>query len=98
MKKKITKAESTYDLFIKDPAQKELLDAEYKELLISEMLLAALENDERSVRELAKAAGVSPTIIQELKTSKRPNITLSTFTKVVDVLGYNISIAPKPKF
>jgi hypothetical protein len=49
----------------------ELFEQEYQELLISELLIAAMEKDDLSVRRLAKAAGVSPTIIQELKSGKR---------------------------
>ena len=58
------------------------------------MLIAAMEQDELSVRELAKAAGVSPTIIQELKTGKRKNITMETFSKVLHAIGYEVSIRP----
>lgn len=91
MRKKI---ESTYEEAIKDKKRKANIDREYKELLISEMLIAAMEQDETSVRELAKAAGVSPTIIQELKTGKRKNITMETFSKVLHAIGYEVSIRP----
>ena len=62
------KAKSTYEEFVEDDKQKAFLDMEYKELLISELLIAAMEQDHLSVRKLALAAGVSPTIIQGLKT------------------------------
>lgn len=91
MKKKI---ESTYDEAIKDKKRKGNIDREYQELLISEMLIAAMEQDEASVRQLAKAAGVSPTIIQEIKTGKRKNITMETFSKVLHAIGYEVSIRP----
>ena len=91
MRKKI---ESTYEKAIKDKKRKANIDREYKELLISEMLIAAMEQDEASVRKLAKAAGVSPTIIQELKTGKRKNITMETFSKVLNAIGYEVSIKP----
>ena len=91
MRKKI---ESTYEEAIKDKKRKANIDREYQELLISEMLIAAMEQDETSVRELAKAAGVSPTIIQELKTGKRKNITMETFSKVLSAIGYEVSIRP----
>ena len=57
------KAKSTYEEFIEDDKQKALLDKEYKELLVSELLMAAMEHDHISVRKLASASGVSPTII-----------------------------------
>jgi Helix-turn-helix. len=91
MRKKI---ESTYEEAIKDKKRKANIDREYREILISEMLIAAMEQDETSVRQLAKAAGVSPTIIQELKTGKRKNITMETFSKVIHAIGYEVSIRP----
>lgn len=51
--KKQTK--STYDTFIEDEKQKSLLDKEYRELLITDVILAAVEEDYLSVRKLANA-------------------------------------------
>lgn len=93
--KKITK--SSYEELIENPKQKKLLDKEYNELLISELIIAVMKQDELSVRRLAKDAGVSPTIIQELKTGKRSNITLNTFSRVLNALGYQISFEPLHK-
>jgi transcriptional regulator with XRE-family HTH domain len=95
MKKKI---KSTYEEFIEDDQQKAFLDMEYKELLISELLIAAMEQDHISVRKLAMAAGVSPTIIQGLKSGSKTNITIDTLSKILDVIGYQITFIPKYKF
>jgi DNA-binding Xre family transcriptional regulator len=92
MKKKI---KSTYDEFIKNKKQKRLLDKEYRALLISELLLAAMEEDHISVRKLALEAKVSPTIIQSLKTGKKTNITIDTLSRILDVIGYQIILIPK---
>lgn len=86
---------STYERFISNPERKLLFDKEYQELLISELLTTAMKKDDVSVRELAAEAGVSPTIIQELRSGKRKNITLATFNRVINAIGYEISIAPK---
>jgi DNA-binding Xre family transcriptional regulator len=91
MKKKI---KSTYDQIIQDKKRKKNIDKEYRELLISEILLAAMAKDSVSVRTLAKEAGVSPTIIQELKTGKRTNITLDTFNRVLNAIGYQVTFEP----
>jgi transcriptional regulator with XRE-family HTH domain len=89
------KAKSTYDEFIEDDEQKDLLDKEYKELLLSELLIAAMEHDHISVRKLASAAGVSPTIIQGLRSGSRANITVDTLSKILDAVGYQIIFTPK---
>lgn len=86
---------STYEEFIEDEEQKALLDKEYQELLISELLLAAMKEDQISVRKLAAAAGVSPTIIQGLRSGKQTNITIDTLSKILDAIGYQIAFEPK---
>jgi len=92
MKKKVT---STYEEFIEDPTQKELLDKEYSDLLVSELLLALMDEDNISVRKLALKAGVSPTIIQALRSGKKTNVAMGTFAKILDAVGYEIVLLPK---
>jgi len=47
--------------------------------------------------KILSIADVSPTIIQELKTGKRSNITLETFNKVLNAIGYKVSFEPLRK-
>ena len=89
------KTKSTYEEFIENKKQKKLLDKEYKELLISELLLASMEEDRISVRKLAAEADVSPTIIQSLRSGKKTNINLDTLSRILDVIGYQIILVPK---
>ncbi|MGE5196572.1 MAG: helix-turn-helix domain-containing protein [Anaerolineae bacterium] len=89
------KTKSTYERFIENKKQKRLLDKEYRELLISELLLAAMREDHISVRKLAAEADVSPTIIQSLKSGKKTNITIDTLSRILDVIGYQIILFPK---
>lgn len=57
--KKIVK--SSYDELMDDSKRKERFEREYKELLLSELILAIIKKDNASARALAKAAGVSLT-------------------------------------
>ena len=91
------KHKSTYEAFTEDVEQKDLLDKEYRELLISELLLAAMEEDHISVRKLAQAAGVSPTVIQSLRSGSKTNITIDTLSRILDAIGYQISFIPKDR-
>lgn len=91
------KAKSTYEEFIEDNEQKILLDKEYEELLLSELLMAVMEHDHISVRKLTFAAGVSPTIIQSLKSGSKTNITIDTLSKILDAIGYQIVFKLKTK-
>lgn len=91
--KKVTKKKklSTYEEMILNPKVKKDLDTGYKELVISELVLALMQEDNVSVPMLAKEAGLSPTTIQELKTkNKLPN--MKTFFKIMSHFNLKVSI------
>jgi len=85
--------ETTFDKFINnDPKEKELFDKEYNDFLLSEFVLEKMEAENISVRTLAKKAGVSPTIIQKIRSKNADRINFRTFTNVLNTLGYRINI------
>jgi len=59
------KIKSTYDEHIESLSPKRLKKFKegYKDFALSELILAIMEQDEISVRKLAKIAGVSPTVV-----------------------------------
>jgi len=87
------KTKSTVEEFIESltPKQKKEFDEGYKDFLISEMILAAMEEDSISVRALAKQAGVSPTIVQGVRSGERKNVSLKSVLKILKALGYNLA-------
>lgn len=95
-KKKDTmkKISSSYDEFIQSLTDKERQDFEkgYKEFLLSELLIAIMQENEISVRKLAKEAELSPTVVQELRSGKKQNITLQSFMNILDSLGYSLVV------
>ena len=85
--------ETTFDKFItNDPEQKALFEKEYNAFLLSEFVLEKMEEEKISVRALAKKAGVSPTVIQKIRSKEAERINFRTFTNVLNTLGYRISI------
>jgi DNA-binding Xre family transcriptional regulator len=84
--------ETTFDKFItNNPKRKEEFDKEYYAFLLSEFLLEKMEAEQISVRTLAKKAGVSPTVIQKIRTKNPEKINFRTFTNVLYSLGYRIN-------
>jgi DNA-binding Xre family transcriptional regulator len=83
---------STYDEFISDPKRKEDFDREYSDFMLSEFILEKMEDEQISIRALAKKAGVSPTIIQKLRSNNADRINYRTFANVLYSLGYKINI------
>jgi hypothetical protein len=88
------KIKSTVDNFKASLNQKEkrAFDEEYKELLLSEMILAAMEEDHVSVRRLAKLANVSPTIVQSMRSGIKKDFNMGSFFKVLNGLGFKVFI------
>jgi len=83
---------STFEREMKNPSFNKAFKESYKKLLFSEFLIALMENDEQSVRSLAKEAGLSPTIIQDLRSGKQHDIRMSNFLKIAHTFGYKVFI------
>lgn len=86
--------ESTFDKFItNNPKQKSKFEKEYNDFLLSEFILEKMEEENISVRELAKKADVSPTVIQKMRKSETAEkISYSTLIAVINSLGYKLNI------
>jgi len=85
--------ETTFDKYIKtNPHEREKFDREYADFLLSEFVLEKMEQEQISVRALAKKAGVSPTIIQKIRSKDAEKINYRTFSSVLNSLGYKINI------
>lgn len=86
------KKQSTYQALLNSmsPKEKRSFEQEYHDTLLSEMLIAAMQQDNISVRKLAKAAGVSPTIIQGIRSGARSNVSAQSLFKILNGLGYNL--------
>jgi DNA-binding Xre family transcriptional regulator len=82
----------TYDQLMKDPKRRRKFEEEYQQLVLVEILIPILEKSQIPVRALAKIAGVSPTIIQDIKSGKKEGISYPTFLSILEALGYRAKI------
>ncbi len=85
----------TKDLYeggIKDKKFKALLEKEYKEFLLSELLISLMEEDKISVRILAKELDISAGTIQRIRSGKE-KIKFETFLKLKDYFGLKVKIS-----
>ena len=85
------KMKSTSEKFMESLTPKQLkeFNEEYKSFALSELILALMEQDEISVRKLAKIAGVSPTIVQEMRSGLKKNYSMESFYKILKTLGFD---------
>ncbi len=79
---------STYERKMKDAKFKKAYHASYKELLFSELMISIMEEDEKSIRDLAKEAHISASVIQDLRSGKQHDIKVSNLIKLARVFGY----------
>lgn len=90
----MTKKITTYDRFMEslNPEERRDYEKEYRNLLFSELLISLMQDDEISVRKLADLAGISPTVIQSIRSGKKKNITIETLIRLIDAFGYSLII------
>jgi DNA-binding Xre family transcriptional regulator len=81
---------STFEREMKNSRFKKDFDKIYKEFLLSELLVAIMDEDDISVRGLAKEIGLSPTIIQKIRTGKQEDLNISNFVNIVNFCGYKL--------
>jgi DNA-binding Xre family transcriptional regulator len=86
----MTKVLSTFEREMKDPAFEAAFEDSYQELLLSELIIEMMEKNHKSVRTLAKAVGLSPTVIQNLRSGKQEDIKMSNFINISHACGYQI--------
>ena len=90
-KNKKKEPKSTFDRLMQDPKWKAGFEKGYEKFLVSEFLIEAMEENKISVRKLAKEAGVSPTIIQNMRSGKSSNISINTLAPILSALHYRIA-------
>ena len=86
------KSESTFDRLMKNDKRRKLFEEKYARFAMWETVRQLMEEAKISVRELAKAMGVSPTVVQDLRSGKRKNITLKNLLGLVSAVGGELHI------
>jgi DNA-binding Xre family transcriptional regulator len=91
MKKK-SKQLSTFEREMQDAKFRAAFEKEYQEFALQELLASMSEDDEKSVRVLAKEAGLHPNAIQNLRSGKTTDIKLTSFLKIARAHGYELEL------
>lgn len=83
------KVKSTVDQLIDSmgPKEKKEFEEELKDFALSELIIALMEQDDVSVRKLAKLAGVSPTVVQAMRSGAAKDFSMQSFFKILKGLG-----------
>ena len=86
----MSKPLSTYERKMKDAKFRKAYQEGYKELLFSELMISIMEEDDKSVRQLAEEADLSPSVIQDLRSGKQHDIKVSNLIKIAHAFGYEV--------
>ena len=89
---KPTKQASTFDRIMKDPRRRRRFEGKYRSFVLSEIIHGLMEQEGKSVRELAREVGISPTVIQDIRSGGRTNVTLRNFLGIVSALGGQVAV------
>jgi DNA-binding Xre family transcriptional regulator len=92
---KTRKPTSTVARWMQKPGFKAAVAKEYKELILSELVLALMAEDNKSIRELAAQLGLSKTVIQNLRDGTQSDMKLSNFVKLTHAYGYHLVLEKK---
>lgn len=79
---------TTFDRLMQNANFKAEFEKGYNEFLISEFMIEKMEEENISVRELAKEAKVSPTTIQNLRSGNAETVKFKTLSSIMQRLGY----------
>ena len=81
---------STFEREMQDPNFKREFEFEYTEFMLSELLIALMELNQKSVRQLAAEVDLSPTVIQNIRSGTKKDIKLSNFINISQAFGYHL--------
>lgn len=81
---------STYEREMQNPEFKKGVEKEYRKLVLSELIIALMTSNHKSVRSLAKECGISPGAINKLRTGKQEDVLLTNFINITEACGYHL--------
>jgi hypothetical protein len=86
------KGATTFDRVMSNTKRRRAFDKKYQSFLLSEIIHGLMEDEHKSVRQLAREVGLSPTVIQDIRSGGRTNVTLRSFLGIVSALGGHVAV------
>lgn len=81
---------STFEREMQDPLFREQFEKEYEEFLLSEIIKTLMKNGNMTVRKLAEKVGLSPTVIQKIRSGEQEDVKLSNFLNISHSCGFKV--------
>jgi hypothetical protein len=81
---------STFERKMQNPDFQAKFETGYQNFLLSELLIAMMENDHLSIDQLAKEVNISSSVIQDICSGKQKDLKFSNFLEVAKACGYSL--------
>lgn len=81
---------TTFEREMKNKAFKKSFESGYKTFLLSELMIELMEKSHKSVRQLASEVGISPTVIQNVRSGKQEDLKVTNFIGISEACGYHL--------
>jgi transcriptional regulator with XRE-family HTH domain len=81
---------STFEREMQQASFREKFEAEYNKFALSETIKTLMESAHKTVRTLAKESGLSPTVIQNLRSGQQEDVKLGNFINISHACGYKV--------
>lgn len=81
---------TTFDIEMQKPSFRRKHEKIYRKFILSELVIALMTNNHKSVRTLAKECGVSAAVINRIRTGKQDDLKLTNFMSITEACGYHL--------
>ena len=91
-RKKVKKVLSTFEREMLDDNFKETFEKEYRDFILSEVIIDLMKESHMTVRGLAEEVGLSPTVIQRVRSGEQQDLKMTNFLSIAAACGYHLCL------
>lgn len=81
---------TTFEREMQDVEFQASFEKEYKEFVLAEVLASLMKESHKTIRGLAEEIGISPTIIQRVKSGQQKDLKITNFLNIAEACGYHL--------
>jgi hypothetical protein len=83
---------STFEREMQNDTFRESFEKGYREFALSEILMSLMKESHKTVRGLAHEVGLSPTVIQRVRSGEQQDLKISNFLTIAEACGYHLCL------
>ncbi|MBW8308071.1 MAG: helix-turn-helix transcriptional regulator [Candidatus Paracaedibacteraceae bacterium] len=83
---------STFEIEMQNEEFAKGFEEGYKDFLLSDMIIGIMNENKKTVRGLSEETGLSPSIIQRMRSGKQKGININNLIAIARACGYHIDM------